>query len=44
MKNLTGKKLSKLSAKVLKGVANSTSASVCAIGAYQPKEPKCLKK
>ncbi|EET84565.1 conserved hypothetical protein [Clostridium carboxidivorans P7] len=43
MKKSLKKVAANLSAKVLKSFALSTSASACAVGFYQPKEPKCLR-
>ncbi len=43
MKNGFKEAAVRLSAKVLKTLAVSTSASACCAGLYQPKEPKCLR-
>ncbi|NMM61316.1 cyclic lactone autoinducer peptide [Clostridium sp. P21] len=43
MKKGLEKVVANLSAKVLKSLARSTSASACYTGFYQPKEPKCLR-
>lgn len=44
MKKQLKEKCIKISAKVLKYVAYSTANSACFYSAYQPKEPKSLKK
>ena len=43
MKGKLKKAVLTLSEKVLTNVALTTSASACGLGAYQPKEPKCLR-
>ncbi|WPC40855.1 cyclic lactone autoinducer peptide [Clostridium sp. JS66] len=43
MKNNLKKAAVKLSAKLLKSFAFSTSASACSVSFYQTKEPKCLR-
>lgn len=44
MKSKVKKILASATAKVCKISAESVSASACLGGAFQPKEPKCLKK
>ncbi|MBV7271405.1 cyclic lactone autoinducer peptide [Clostridiaceae bacterium UIB06] len=44
MKNKTNKVLAKITAYMCTKMAFSTSASACSLSAFQPKEPKCLKK
>ncbi|EJP6472634.1 cyclic lactone autoinducer peptide [Clostridium sporogenes] len=44
MKKQLKEKCIKATAKLLKSVAYSTADSACVFGAYQPKEPKSLRK
>lgn len=44
MKKQLKEKCVKVTAKLLKSVAYSTAGSACVFGAYQPKEPKSLRK
>ncbi|WP_251861165.1 cyclic lactone autoinducer peptide [Clostridium sp. Marseille-Q2269] len=44
MKKQLKEKCIQISAKLLKFVAYSTADSACVLSAYQPKEPKSLKK
>lgn len=42
MKNPINKTIIKLTANLCTKMALSVSASACALGTYQPEEPKCL--
>ena len=44
MKKQLKEKCVKVTAKLLNSVAYSTADSACVFGAYQPKEPKSLRK